>query len=428
MYMKAEKPIIKRILWQNIKAFVILVSGIMLGAFLLCLSLLIPYTRIQIHVRDSVGVLAEEGDYPRMGSSFATSLDNWTDTLILSVIACNDENATVMQKAAKAYHVYYHDASLQDSLFRYCNGEEGFYYEPYTRYWHGYQVFLRPLFCFIDYSGFRKINHVLVYAAVVLVLAAMWRRKLFYLIPAYLLAILFLRPEAVARSLQFSPVYFITNAAVFVLVTRYLKLEKGWRLWFYFIIIGMTVSYMDLLTYPLVSLGIPAALWLSMKEEKGTIADVVRYSLAWAVGYAGMWMGKWCLASCVLNENVFIEAANAARIRLNGSTSDGVSRSWSVIKNLAFGVGGGWEAIAAALLVAGAFVIWHKVPDFRGKGTHPAPYLVLCLMPLIWYAALANHSVYHTFFTYRNLAVSVCAVICMVWGGRKDRTDDRFFN
>ena len=44
------------------------------------------------------------------------------------------------------------------------------------------------------------------------------------------------------------------------------------------------------------------------------------------------------------------------------------------------------------------------------------PYLLIFLIPFVWYCVLANHSYIHVFFTYRDLAVAVCSLECLCLG------------
>ena len=38
------------------------------------------------------------------------------------------------------------------------------------------------------------------------------------------------------------------------------------------------------------------------------------------------------------------------------------------------------------------------------------PYIVIAIMPFVWYFVLKNHSMYHSFFTYRNLLLTIITV------------------
>ena len=38
------------------------------------------------------------------------------------------------------------------------------------------------------------------------------------------------------------------------------------------------------------------------------------------------------------------------------------------------------------------------------------PYILIALIPFVWYFILKNHSINHSFFTYRNLLLTIIAI------------------
>lgn len=400
-----------------IKMFMVLAAGIVLGAFLLCLAFLLPDEPIRSHVRDSAYVFEAEGEYPAMDSGLAKIMDNWTDSLMLSSASFRKEGAGILEKAMGVYRPQYPGSSPMVSLICYCQGEEGFGITSYARYWHGYLIFLRPLLCIADYEGFRSVNSVMVYVVMAMTFLLMARRKRLHLAPAYILSVLFLRLDAVGFSLQYSSVYYVVSAAVFAGIALESWLKKHQWVPFYFLLIGMVTSYVDLLTYPLVTLGVPLALWMALDGKgswKARLKEVVVHSMEWLFGYAGMWMGKWCLASVVLGRDVLVDAFGAARSRVSKDyVGRGSSRPDVILRNMEFGASGIWVAIAVVSLVLILCLLLRLYRNRRRMSAYFLPFLMICLMPFVWYAALGNHSIIHTWFTYRNLAVTVCAAVCM---------------
>ena len=104
---------------------------------------------------------------------------------------------------SNVYRPAYNDDNPTYSLIDYINGAEVERISIYPRYWHGYQVILKPLLFMTDYLGFRSINQIVLLTLSALILAAMYKfgqRKI--MIP-FLLTLLFLRPKAIAFSLQY---------------------------------------------------------------------------------------------------------------------------------------------------------------------------------------------------------------------------------
>lgn len=320
----------------------------------------------------------------------------------------------------RVYRPQYPDPSPTASLIRYYRDQEGPDITSYARYWHGYLIILRPLLCVTDYKGFRAFNSVMVYVVMVLILLMMGRRKRLYLAPAYILSVLFLRPDAVGYSLQYSSVYYVVNATVFAGIALESRLKERQWVPFYSLMIGMVTSYMDLLTYPLVTLGVPLALWMAMDRDgswKERLEEVVAHSLEWLAGYTGMWMGKWCLASAVLGRDVFADAFGAARTRVSEEYGGrGSSRLDVILRNIEFGASGIWVIIAVVSFVLILWLLLRLYRDRRWMAEYLLSFFLIGLLPFAWYAVLGSHSIIHAWFTYRELAVTVCAAMCMGTG------------
>lgn len=402
-----------------IRMVIVLAAGVMLGVFLLCLAFMLPDGPIQSNIRDSVYVFETEELYPAMDSSPAKVMDNWTDSLMLLDASFKKENAGILERAMGIYGPRYLDSLPIIPLIRYCRGEEGFNIVSNAGYWYGYLVFLRPFLCLMDYGEFRVINSVMVYVVLILIIWIMVRRKYLFLVPAYILSMLFLRPDVMGRSLRYSLVYYVINAAVLVGITLESWMRERQLVPFYFLIIGMVTSYMDLLSYPLVTLGIPLALWMALSngswEERAE--EVVSHSLEWLSGYIGMWMGKWCLASFVLDRDVFSDVFRAA---YNWSLRDYAGKESScfavILRNVEFGASGIWLLIGTVSL---ALIGWLLSRIYRGRRRmveYILPFFAIFIMPFIWYAIWRDHSAVYSWLTYRNLAVTICAAVCMGTG------------
>lgn len=83
----------------------------------------------------------------------------------------------------------------------------------------------------------------------------------------------------------------------------------------FFVVVGAMTSYLDLLTFPLISLGIPLVLWLTLNDSQSIWKNICRIfllSLSWAIGYVGMWVLKWGIGSIIIGENVVQNALSAA--------------------------------------------------------------------------------------------------------------------
>ena len=171
------------------------------------LAFLIPDKLIYEHGAESVEIFTGEGLYPFVGNTPAEELDNWTDSLMIHTACYQKEDASALERAVAAYRPVYQDADPITSFRMDVKGiDNGMEITSYARYWHGYLVFLRPLLFFMDYQGIRALTNLGVVFTLLLIIGTLIRQKRYCLILPFLCTALFLRPLAIAFSIQFSSV------------------------------------------------------------------------------------------------------------------------------------------------------------------------------------------------------------------------------
>lgn len=127
---------------------------------------------------------------------------------------------------------------------------------------------MKPLLSVFNYDQLRLLNRVLVLVTTAALCGLPRLRKLGRYIPPYLLALLLIDPTSIGRSLQFSAVYYVfTLACIVFLAGRRWFLASEQRIVLFFVVLGCVSSYFDLLTYPLVAFGVPAALYLRRQRR-----------------------------------------------------------------------------------------------------------------------------------------------------------------
>lgn len=189
----------------------------------------------------------------------------------------------------------------------------------------------------------------------------------------------------------------------------------------------MITSYVDLLTYPLITLGLPMMVFLLRWQKKdGTWRKKLLYfmgnSMFWGIGYAVMWGSKWILNSIFTNGNIFENVRTEIEIRLSNTgeaqeifTAGMVlQKNYDVIKQFPF------QLLWIAFLI---FVVVYYIVEKRRKKIEKInsnqllnvlPWLGLSIIPLAWIAVMGNHSWVHYWFTYRELSVTVLGLSCFL--------------
>ncbi|MDE5894283.1 MAG: hypothetical protein K2H45_15325, partial [Acetatifactor sp.] len=269
-----------------------------------------------------------------------------------------------------------------------------------------------------DYSDLRLLNCAMQLFFLILLAHEVWKRKGLPYVLAALTSYVLLMPIAMVLSLQFTWVFYIAMGGTLLLTVKGDRMLEGRRYLYCFMALGMLTSFFDLLTYPLFTWGVPLSWWLAMRSDRSgavkRLKQVVSTGLCWIVGYGGMWLGKWCLATLVLRHNVVREAVDEIFLRTG---MEDTLQSWGLAER--------WEAvytnwkhyeyiIYAVLLLA--WLTWAIVrslwKNWKATGNSCA-YVLIGLSSFVWYIILANHTSGHHFFTYRNFGVSVLAFLML---------------
>lgn len=402
---------------ETCKTIVALILGLMAATILMLLINLLPEKAMKQHITESVKVMEQEQDYHEVIPGMISSrLDNFTDSIML-VSSAHKAETGLIDRTMNGYRVIYEGKTPSETLAAYGTGEEGYRVSPYSRYWHGYQVILKPLLLFFNYQEIRYLNMCLQFLLLIGIVIEMVKKKMGIYIFPYMVMLFSLMPFSIGLSLQFSSVFYITNIAVYVLLKWFEIIKEKKNFFLFFLIVGMLTSFIDLLTYPLVTLGIPLVFYFLLMEKKTLLYNIiktVKYSIIWAIGYIGMWSGKWIIGSILLRKNIITDAIDALLNRTSSETADASFTHWSVIERNADAM----FSTPVKLLFLGTLIILLVVlicKTIRDRKNYFGNwhYFLIACMPIAWYIVAANHSYMHFWFTYRELSILIFAVL--IW-------------
>lgn len=400
----------------------ILVAGIFLGTGLLFLSFVLPEEPMQKHLQESVPALTAYVGSSEIMVGYQASYDGiFTDSLMLQN-AVYDEGHSVFEKAMGIYRNGFEDGVWlpREALVEYLSGETSVEYS-YARYWHGYLVVLKPLLLLFNWGEIQFLNQIVQTLLLIAVTIGLVKRGKEGYAVAYGIAFLFLVPVIMPVTLSLSVclyLYLILNLLQLCLHEK--LVIRGWYLYF-FLLAGMATSYMDFLTFPIVTLGLPMAFYFLLSERKTvkeSLVSVAKYSVSWGVGYIGMWASKWILGSMILGQNVLKDASDTLSQRTDSISYDSrilsfLSVLWDNLKM--------YKALPYILLVVVLIVItvfmavkYPSKSKITVKLKACIPYVLIALMPFAWYFVALNHSGEHYMFTFRALIVTAFAGCCMM--------------
>ncbi|MEI7814748.1 MAG: hypothetical protein WCJ13_08145 [Coriobacteriia bacterium] len=400
-------------------------SVLMIAAYAL------PSTRIRSHLPSSIDQLASEGEpYRPFFGLWGFSTFNYVDALMLNEALGPARQSPIRDAFANEMltQTSWPGSDTLGDLRAAVQGRGSPF--AYARYWHGYQVVLRPLLILFDYRAIRWLNAVVFFLLLAAVSLALRYRLGLKTMLAFLFALIAVNVAVVPMSMVYSGVFYVALGGVLV-ATLNMNRENGVHLDLeIFFILGALTAFVDLLSTPLVTLGIPLTVLLigriqSSREfsNKSLWWHTAKMSIVWFCGYAGTWAAKWLLSTLVLGYNVIEDGLASVMIRSYGA-APGVTTGWA--SNLAHQLLGllpilgwhkdppSWDVIAAActvpmlvLVLITAMLAKHKRAD--GRGVRVLGLLLVGALPFAWYLVLYNHSSIHYFMTYRLLSISVFA-------------------
>lgn len=378
-----------------VKIYVILIA-----AFFLSMTLIycIPVSWIRGNVEKSLEVMETmEGERPSyFFYRHSAIVDNHTDMLMYESLIQNRE--------------YYNAVQASVSI------------NQYPRYWHGYQVLLRPLTIVFQVQELRYLGMLAFH------LLFFWSAWLIAKVTKPVNAVLYVLSIATGYTVvasvcfQYLSTFLVLFGSLIVLFSEYEK-GKKLRLAEYFFAVGMLENFFDFLTYPIITLGIPLILllWLRVRDEQADAKENLKFtivsSVSWCMGYALTWISKWIISILVLGMKTFWRTMAVVQYRLEGSEEEPLDRIGTIRKNLKAWLNVqdegiiSWSKVALLILLAAVILlIWKKMKELKTVMAY-APILLVAAYPYIWYLVMSNHSQIHYWYTYRAQITALFGIL-----------------
>ena len=383
----------------------------LIGTLFLCASFTLPNEKIENNAAISAEMLSTEGEYPKIINQLLfTELDNFTDAIIIANSSYNSDSA-IIKKALKAERSETIYGKPLDSLYDYFinNNDKTVSYE---RYWHGYIIFIRPLLMLGNIMLIR-ILFAIIHLTLLFTLLYLLKQKtniqvvISFIIP-YICGTLYMSPF----SLQYSPIMAIVLLSGIIILKHNDYLIKKDCYPFLFLIVGILCSYLDFLTYPLLTLTMDLVFHFLLNKDQTKISNLIIFTICWFIGYGGMWASKWIISSIILNEDIIKNAITAIAVRTS-DTGQGFSLNiFNVTKqNICFICLQKFNIILLIFTLLFKFIDKKKI-TIPNKNT-VVSLLYVFILPFIWYAFTKNHSYIHAFFTYKCLVSSIFAILLL---------------
>jgi hypothetical protein len=277
----------------------------------------------------------------------------------------------------------------------------------YARYWHGNSYFFRIFYSFTNYNEIKWIIFLITSVLMVAFAMSLYREMGGLKAMMVLIGLFLTNVYVMQFSMQQSPVLIIT-IVISLILFKQMRNKKNPAVLFF--VTGAVTTYFDLLTAPLLTLGIPMLIWVSLRNEENKLKEdlisgvrqLILFGTLWLVAYSGAWAIKIAIAIPFADFDLFSDVKNQVMIRAGNA---GISRMAAVEANFNFLP---LVYINIALLV----LLTLSILSFNKKGISKAILFVLIsTLPYVWFFGAANHSFDHNWFTYRIQAFSISGIL-----------------
>lgn len=342
-----------------------------------------------------------------------TTLDNYADSVALSIIYSLDSNHPLSSVLEARYH---NDIdNLMTNNFRDLIENNIEPETDYVRYWHGYIIILKPLLMFLEIEQIHYLNFIIISILFICLFYNLWKIDKSSTI-ALLLGSLSIALFVVPFCFEYTWNFIIA----FLIAIICLKLDDGNNKKIYHILFftGLITCFFDFLTTELITVLLPLLCIIIKRKKENRIQNlsqvitfIIKSILIWLFAYIIMYFTKWILASIVLKHNYITSSLSRVGLRM-GNTVYSVKVTWyNVIEQ-------NISILYPIILIKHKYILYILIPTSiiimllinkyeEKENTYLYCIILLGLIPYLRYIAMQNHSWQHYFFTFRTQLISV---------------------
>ena len=413
----------------NILKFIGLYIGLMIVFFLaLLLVSFIPKGSIEKNSVISSRQLLNETEkvyYQSFDRQMQT--DNSSDAIMLNIVySMDDDNKLESIMKCKRNYVpgvttevvedvkgnLLHNSSVFSMVNELYETTEGIDIEAYeyARYWHGYIVLLRPMLVFFNYEEIVVIINMIITVLFTILLVNVYKKKGWITAIGVFLAFIAIDFLQWYHTIMGIFVMMIALASSAIISTGIINRKNLNVLLF---IESAIISYLDLLTFPMVGFVVPVVIYNLFNDEDEKVLKRIGYLIGNGIicilGYALTWVAKLVISDFLVGTEVLDLAFKQALFRAGITVTTDIYREYIIRnmfrKNMYYGFTLVDTITISILSIYGLYCLFKH--SYRYYLTKKKIVYYLCVaLPFIWYRLLLEHSFLHFFFTYRNLLIT----------------------
>ena len=410
-----------------IKYPVIFVITVIICLLLLVITSLIPKSAIEKSIekssvflkdKDEVEVLKKHKEY--------TYLFYYSDCDLLEIIYCLDTSHP-LRSSLEAKYYNKNKVDITDDLYMLVEENK----EPnadYMRYWHGSMIIVRPLLVIFNIQQIYLFNAIVLFILIFLLIAILFKKSKL-LTFAFLIGLVMIALPIVPNNL----IYTWTILLMLVFSIILLKVEKKKPSWVnpIFLICGILTAYFDFLSTEILTMLVPLLILVTVRYKEGRLTNlkdglklIFLSMITWGIGYIGMFLAKWLIASIVLNINAIDHTKENVMLRVGlGYYGENTKKiRWQVITEnvqTLFPIANYKKhtteilaGISITFLILELLIVDPK--KIRKMWLSVIMIIIGFIVPLLRFEVLLNHSYNHSFMVFRILLVTIMALVVII--------------
>ena len=402
----------------------VFILAVLILTGLLVLTAMIPVQMIRSKSLESAEYLYKKELFGTVLEDVEGSrIDKYADAILLNIAYHYDDGHPFSSVMESAY--YFTPYQEENENYLEAVREDKGATKQYLRYWHGSIAVVRPLLAMLNVRQIYILNGI-----TLIILAAAYflmtiRKKM--RIPALGMGLSLILTACWFVPLSLEYTWTVELMLIFSMIAIILAEKQRRETYFiFFMLAGIITNYFDFLTAETLTLTMPLLLILWVERagtgervSKETCVMALKNVAAWGIGFAGMWVMKWILASLVLGGNMMPYVSEHIEERLSGDLglnvwqyfTGAVARNIGCLFPIGYGAFGAFAGIGLLILAAYIGYVYHRKDFDRG-------FILLCaavaLIPYIRFLILHNHSYLHCFFTYRAQMAVIFAIVMII--------------
>lgn len=307
---------------------------------------------------------------------------------------------------------YINEYNTCKELKRFVEGEVDTSVE-YARYWHGYLPFLRILLLFFNVTEIR-ILFIVIFIMLLMYMLVLLKQEFGLSIAIIFAAALIWHDYLmVGYSLQCSPLFFVMMISTII----FIKKRKSLNMYLYLFVVGMLTSFVDYLTCPAITLGMPLIIELLYSKKEGksfkdSLVLVIKSGIVWAIGYGITWITKWIIYDVLYDGEILKVGITQFLYRTKRTNYKATESS---ILNI-FIIQIMWIMIGIFMLILIALPNIDKYRFNRIKQIFKKNVilLVMAIIPFMWHIVLKNHTLLHWNFSFRDFVIFQIVILILL--------------